>query len=112
MDTSKNVRWTETYARKVLERARRRNLNDSALARELGVSPQRVRWWRKRLQNADASQTPASSQTPAFAEVTLAAPAAHPFAVHARSGHTIEVWPGFDAAELARLLAAVEGTPC
>jgi transposase-like protein len=116
MSRSNNYRWTETYARKTLERARARGLSDSELARELGVSPQRVYWWRKRLHGA---QTPREA---AFVEVKLAAPVQehaapaqtlaasrqNPFAIHTANGRTIEVWAGFDAAELARLLAAVE----
>lgn len=102
MSKSKNVHWTEKYARAVLEAGDRRKLSNSALARELGVSPQRINWWRKRLR---AAQTPTQ---PAFVEVKLAASSPHPFAIRTNKGRTIEVWPGFDAAELARLIAAVE----
>jgi transposase-like protein len=100
MKKAKNDRWTESYAREVLDRAKKRNLSDSAVARELGVSPQRVYWWRKRLEAAEAP-------APSFVEVKLPAP--RPFALTTQSGCIIEVWPGFDAAELARLITAVEG---
>lgn len=46
-------------------------------------------------------------------EVKVATQAqAKPFGVQTRSGHTIAVWPGFDASELRRLLAAVEDLVC
>jgi hypothetical protein len=48
-----------------------------------------------------------------FVEVSITAPRqAQPFAVQMRNGRSVAVWPGFDAAELARLLAVVEGEEC
>ena len=69
------------------------------------MSPQRIHWWRKRLQETQPATTAA------FVEVKLAtAPAAppQPFALRTRNGCTIEVWPGFDVTELGRLIATVE----
>jgi transposase-like protein len=77
------------------------------LARELRVSAQKLYWWRRRLrEDARASE-------PRFMEVKVATPAqAKPFGVQTRGGQTIAVWPGFDASELRRLLAAVEALEC
>ena len=100
----KNRQWTQEEARRLLAGAERKGQSLSALARELGVSRQRLAWWQKRLAGMDAD-TGAK-----FVEVTVAAGApARPFAVQTRSGHSVTVWPGFDAEELARLLAVVEG---
>ena len=110
MKPAKNGQWTEKHARDVLAMGEQRKLNNSELARELGVSPQRIHWWRKRLRG-DAQ----TSNQPAFVEVKLAGPSAtttRPFAIRTRTGHTIEVWPGFDASELTRLLALVEKESC
>lgn len=108
MRTANHDRWTEKYAREVLKDADRRKLSITALARELGVSPQRIHWWRKRLQETQ------TASTPTFVEIKLAAtspqPQMQPFALRTRNGRMIDVWPGFDAAELARLIAAVEAT--
>jgi transposase-like protein len=106
MKQKKTAHWTATYARQLLERAEKHNLSVTELAREQGVSPQRIHWWRKRLQAADAPKPPT------FVEVKLATPVAHPFAIRTSSGRTVEVWPGFDAAELARLISVVETGPC
>jgi hypothetical protein len=71
------------------------------------VSPQRLYWWKKRLREEDV---PSRSS---FVEVSIqAARQAQPFAVQTRNGRSVAVWPGFDAAELARLLALVEGEEC
>lgn len=107
MNTRKNQHWTEDYARQVLARAEREGWSITALAREQGVSPQRLYWWKKRLRDED------TRRTPSFVEVSITAPRqTQPFAVQMRNGRSVAVWPGFDAAELARLLAVVEETEC
>lgn len=112
MSTRTNQQWTEAYAREAIARGDRRGLSTAALARELGVSAQRIYWWRKRLAEAEAPE-----RTP-FVEVAVVQPQpeqaqpGQPFAVQTQSGRRVVVWPGFDAGELARLLAVVEGLPC
>ena len=108
MSKGKQKRWTEAFAREVLERAERQGQSDGALARELGVSAQRVSWWRRRLGVARGSSTPG------FVEVRVRRPEQRqPFVVSVRGGRTVEVWPGFDQDELRRLLAVMEGdAPC
>jgi hypothetical protein len=50
-------RWREPEARRVLERWRKSGLSASAFARSSGLaSAQRLSWWRKRLEKADASK--------------------------------------------------------
>jgi transposase-like protein len=106
MSTHKNRHWTEDDARQVLARGEREGKSITALAREQGVSPQRLYWWKKRLRGEAPS-------TSSFVEVSIRAPQqAQPFAVQARNGRSVAVWPGFDAAELARLLAVVEDEAC
>jgi transposase-like protein len=107
MNRATKRNWTEQQARQVLARAEREGLSTTALARELNVSAQKIYWWRQRLR-ADARTT-----EPRFMEVRVAAEAQpKPFAVQLRNGRTVAVWPGFDAEELQRLLAAVEGVEC
>ena len=103
-------RWTSEYARQVLAHADQSGLTDHAFARQKGICPQRLWWWRKRLtEGATPAQTPAAP----FVEVRLpAAMPRQPFAVQTRSGRTILVPAGFDAAELRRLLAALEEEEC
>lgn len=82
-------RWSSEYARQVLAHADQSGLSDHAFARQQGISPQRLWWWRKRLTQA---ATPAQSLAPAFVEVRLPAAAARqPLAVRTRCGRTQSV---------------------
>jgi transposase-like protein len=106
MSTHKNRHWTEDDARQVLARGEREGKSITTLAREEGVSPQRLYWWKKRLRGESRS-------TSSFVEVSIRGPRqAQPFAVQTRNGRSVAVWPGFEAAELARLLVVVEGEEC
>jgi hypothetical protein len=94
--------WTEREARDVLARLDRSELSIAAFARSLGVSIDRIRYWRARL---------AATPQPA------AAPAPAPFiAVRVRSAHTIkitlaalciELAADTDAERLADIVAAL-----
>ena len=107
MNRATKRNWTEEQARQVLARAEREGLSATELARELNVSAQKIYWWRQRLR-ADAR-----TAEPRLMEVRVAAQSeAKPFAVQLRNGRTVAVWPGFDADELQRLLATVEGVEC
>ena len=107
MNRATKRNWTEEQARQVLARAEREGLSTAELARELNVSAQKIYWWRQRLR-ADARTT-----EPRFMEVRVTTQSqAKPFAVQLRNGRTVAVWPGFDADELQRLLATVEGVEC
>jgi transposase-like protein len=107
MNRATSRHWTEEQARQILSEAEREGRSITELARELRVSAQKLYWWRRRLREDERASEPR------FMEVKVATQAqAKPFGVQTRSGHTIAVWPGFDASELRRLLAAVEGTEC
>jgi serine/threonine protein kinase len=101
--TRTTCHWTEKDARQVLARAEREGRSIRAMARELGVSPQRLYRWRKRLRDEDMHGMAG------FGEMRgRSARQIQPFAVQTRNGRSVAVWPGFDAAEFARLLAVVE----
>ena len=104
-------RWTSEYARPVLAHADQSGLTDQAFARQRGINSQRLWWWRKRLTQPF---TPAQPPAATFVEIHLltAAAARQPSTVQTRSGRTILVPAGFDAAELRRLLAAIEEEGC
>lgn len=107
MNKATRRNWTEEQARQVLARAEREGLSTAELARELKVSAQKLYWWRQRLR-ADTMETGTR-----FMEVRVAAESqGKPFGVQLRNGRTVAVWPGFDAEELQRLLATVEGVEC
>jgi transposase-like protein len=103
--------WNAEYARAVLERADRAGLSTAELAEELDVSPRRIQWWRARLAKSPA-RSPKPPKPPEFVEVAVAAPTPErPFVVRVGGARAVEVWPGFDAAELERLLSVVV-QPC
>jgi transposase-like protein len=111
MSEESRHRWSEADARRALARGQRQNLSIAALARRLGVSAQRLYWWRAALRRRDGAARPK------FVEITPAvsasmAPGRRSFSVETPAGYVIEVPAGFDAGDLARLLALVEGREC
>ena len=57
------TKWTEKQGREVIRQWRRSGLSMSAFARESGWNTQRLRYWRKRLQDDDARSRRATSST-------------------------------------------------
>lgn len=110
MSRSNKISWTEAYARDVLGQMEQEGKTLSEMARKLRVSPQRISWWKKRL----GRQTPEKSAAKQmFVEVTMPAQnTERAFTIRTRRGHAVEVWPGFDAGELHRVLAVVEEATC
>lgn len=110
--TSKRERWTEARARVVLEAWDRSGLTLAAFARQRGVGPQRLTWWRKRL----AETTRGTNASPvSLVPVTLRpAPTialGAPVAITSRAGVRIEVRDvgAVTAAWVAALLVALDG---
>ena len=58
--------WTEQDARRVLEECEKSGESVAGFARRLGVIPQRLFWWRKRLGRASSLEA-----RPAFVPVTV-----------------------------------------
>lgn len=111
MSRQKRKKWSESEARQVLARIERERISVAEMARRLGVTPQRIYWWRQRL-SEEAVEAQSGS---GFVEVTVPRTVAENpsgFVLHARNGRIIELQPGFDGEELARLLSVVEAVPC
>ena len=49
--------WTEVEARGVIEAWRKSGTAITDFARERGIVPQRIYWWRKRLEDQDSQST-------------------------------------------------------
>jgi transposase-like protein len=64
MSTNKNRHCTEDDARQVLARGEREGKSITTLAREQGVSPQRLYWWKKRLRGDGPSSMKALPWSP------------------------------------------------
>jgi hypothetical protein len=104
--------WSEHEARGVLNAQRKSGLSLERFARERGLTPQRLRFWKAKF---DGKST-ALVQSPAPlallpVQVTEAAPSkrGEPVAVYLRSGHIVKVGRGFDEEAFARVVAVLEG---
>ena len=111
MSKKQKNRWTKDYARQVLEQIERSGKSDVEMARKLGVSPQRIYWWRNRVKKQKPSRRAAP---PAFIEVALADKSSNsrPFEIYIHAERKVVVWPGFDAEQLERVLAVMEKSSC
>jgi hypothetical protein len=104
--------WSEHEARGVLTAWRRSGQSLERFAKERGLVPQRIRWWKNKLEGKATAI--ASSQSLALlpVQVTQAWPAkrGEPVAVYLRTGHVVKVGRGFDEEAFARVVALLEGT--
>lgn len=100
----------------MLKRYEESGLSERAFRQKMGLSRHRLRRWRERLAQADAAGARLALATRdqgreagpvEFVEVHLPR-ATEPFAVQTRSGRTVLVPEGFNAAALRTLLAVVE----
>jgi hypothetical protein len=76
--------------------------------------PQRLRWWRQKLQGrAESSALVRAEQPLALLPVQLteasSAKRGEPVAVFLRSGHIVKVGRGFDEEAFSRVVAVLEG---
>lgn len=102
--------WSEVEARGVLEAWRRSGQPLERFARARGFVPQRLRWWRQKL--ADAERAATASTTPALLPVRVTSEPARrgePVTVLLRSGHVLKVAHDFDEHAFARVVALLEG---
>jgi hypothetical protein len=90
--------WSEHEARGVLAAWRKSGLSIEKFGAERGITPQRIRWWKKKLE--DNADDDAKAGALALLPVSIAAPAApkrgEPVAVYLRGGQVIRVGRGFD----------------
>lgn len=102
--------WTEAEAQTVLEAYEVSGLSVAEFARRHGLTPQRLRWWRKRRAEEMApalSFVPVHVAAPPTPEAQRA-PGAASMEVLLDRGRRIRVEPGFDADALTRLVRALE----
>ena len=98
----------ERHARAALARLAAGKLSVAAFARREGVSPITVARWSR-----EFGQRPSRGEPPGFIEVRIDRPAAQmAFELDLAGGRRLRIAPGFDAAELARLLEVLAGKAC
>ena len=103
--------WSEVEARGVLEAWRRSGMLLEPYARQRGLVPQRLRWWKDKLEAAEARN--ALRSAPAVLPVRVTSDSARrgePVTVLLRTGHMLKVSHGFDEEAFARVVALLEGT--
>jgi hypothetical protein len=123
------VTLAERRYRKLLEGRDRSEYE--ALAAAKGVAAKTLVWWRWEIERRDRSRgahggarakrgtLPSKEESVPFLPVRVAAPskavldgADHWLEVRLRSGHEVAVPRSFDAEDLRRLVAVLEGMPC
>jgi hypothetical protein len=93
--------WSEVEGRAVVAAWEKSGLTVEQFAKARGLIPQRIRWWRKRLERTDT--------TPKLVPVQLVeAKRGEPVTVLLRSGHMLKVGRGFDEDAFARVVAVLE----
>jgi hypothetical protein len=108
--------WSEEHAGLVLDEADRSGLSDARFARDQGIEPNRLAWWRKRLGRRRVE--PATGDSIAFVELKARSQGnpvgaqTSPVKVHLQNGRQVEVPLGVDLVALCRLLDAVEAGAC
>jgi hypothetical protein len=103
--------WSEHEARSVLIAWRKSGQSIERFAKERGLVPQRVRWWKTKIEGNTKPPTPPESALALLpVQITESAPAkrGEPVAVYLRSGHIVKVGRGFDEEALARVVAVLE----
>jgi hypothetical protein len=104
--------WSEHEARGVLTAWRRSGQSIERFAKDRGIVPQRVRWWKTKLEGKSTALVRSGAPLALLpVQVTESAPAkrGEPIAVYLRSGHIVKVGRGFDEEALARVIAVLEG---
>ena len=96
------TRWTGVEARRFLDEWATSGMSLTAFARDRGLHPQRLSWWRKRL----AHTTHATVAPPTFIPVTVRVPDREPVAAVLELGGSIRVeLRALDAASAAWVAA-------
>ena len=104
------VRWSEHEARSALSAWRKSGLSVEDFAKEQGLVPQRIYWWRKRLEKTAAVAAAAPAQVKLLpVNVTAPRSRGEPVAVFLRTGHVVKVGRDFDEEAFSRVVALLEG---
>ncbi len=109
---SKRERWTESRARAVLDTWQRSGQTLAGFARQRGLEPQRLTWWRTRLSRTSSGGTPSPpvSLIPVTVRPAPAIALGVPVAITSRGGARIEVRDvgAVTAAWVAALIVALD----
>lgn len=104
--------WSEHEARGVLSAWRKSGLSIERFGNERGIVPQRIRWWKAKLESKTTALVPSEAALALLpVRVTEAAQTkrGEPVAVYLRSRHIVKVGRGFDEEAFPRVVALLEG---
>lgn len=101
--------WSEVEARGVLEAWRRSGLSIERYARQRGIVPQRLHWWKRKLSTAEKATAPEPEPVLLPVRVKSESRRGEPVTVLLRTGHMLKVSHGFDEDAFARVVALLEG---
>ena len=101
------ARWSEHEARSAIAAWRKSGQSVENFARERGLVPQRIYFWRKKLEGSETVAAHSLKLLP----VDVSSPRARgePVAVFLRTGHIIKVGRDFDEEAFTRVVALLEG---
>jgi hypothetical protein len=115
----------EKHWRKILEECERSGLRRSEFCRRNGLRETTLSWWARELRRRDqagrksalpkvspARKSPGHAFVPVRVIEAPARETVQDVEVVTRGGHVVRVRPGFDAATLRQVIAALEGQPC
>lgn len=97
--------WTEVEGRAAIAAWKKSGLSVEKFAKERGLVPQRIYWWRKKLEAKAAEPAKATALLPVR---VIEARRGDPVTVLLRSGHMLKVGRGFDEDAFARAVALLE----
>lgn len=97
------VRWRE-----LIDAQERSGLGVAEFADQHGLNPATLYWWRSRLQRAERSAARIVPIEIVGRDVRAAVGTGKHFEIELAGGRRLRIPPGFDAAELARLIRALE----
>lgn len=102
--------WTEVEARSVLEAWKKSGLGLERFARNRGLVPQRLYWWKRKLGfGASAAKGGGLALLPVqLTEARIDGRRGEPVTVLLRSGHMLKVGRDFDEVAFARAVALLE----
>jgi hypothetical protein len=104
--------WTVAGARAVLTAAKRSGLSIPAFAKHHGFDPQRLYWWRRRLDRATPVESPGFEEirpaVTAFVRSGSVQSGDEHVEIVLRSGRILRVGRSFDEDVLRRVLAVVD----
>ena len=104
--------WSEHEARSVLSAWHKSGQRLERFAKDRGLVPQRLRFWRDKLEGKSTKEVQEQSPLALLpVQVTESATPkrGEPVAIYLRSGHIVKVGRGFDEEALARVVALLEG---